>query len=417
VTYTVRNTGNVRLAAHQAVSVRDAFGGTAKVAKVRDLPELLPGDAVTMTTTATGVFPAFRDTTTVTVDPQPVRGDVQFRILPRVTRTVAFSAVPWALLAVLLVLAGAATVWLVRRRRRRNPPTGAATKSTRTIGKKPGAKQAVGLAAVALLTAGAVVAGTPADAQAADGGKLAVAPAKGTDTQPITLTADAPCPAKTTYVIARVTGAGFRRDGKIVVGNAPLTTYPQVPGAGLAIPLTFTMRDYATTAGFTTLRGTYTFTVSCLRAPFDLRSLRDFTGSLRFASNNAYKDGTKVALSKAAVPQSPASEAPAAGGTAAGGTAPGGTAPGGTAPSSPAAPGTGQPGQTAPSAAPGGSGSPGAASLNGVQTSADQGSHTALTAWSVGGFAVFLLALLTGFALWVRSRRARTEQPNTDTGE
>ncbi|MEU6653082.1 DUF916 domain-containing protein [Streptomyces sp. NPDC046900] len=402
VTYTVRNTGNVRLAAHQAVSVRDAFGGTAKVAKLRDLPELLPGDAVTMTTTATGVFPAFRDTATVMVDPQPVRGDVKFRILPRVTRTVAFSAVPWALLAVLLVLAGAATVWLVRRRRRRNPPTGTATKSTRTIGKKSGAKQAVGLAAVALLTAGAVVAGTPGDARAADAGKLAVAPAKGTDTQPITLTADAPCPAKTTNVIARVTGAGFPRGGKIVVGNAPLTTYPEVPAGGLAIPLTFTMRDYATMVGFTTLRGTYTFTVSCLKGPFDLRSTRDFTGSLQFATNTSYKDGTKVTLPKAAVPQSPASEAPA---------------PGGTAPSSQAAPGAGQPGQTAPSAVPGGPGSPGAASLNGVQSSADQGSRTALTAWSVGGFTVFLLALLTGFALWVRGRRARTEQPNTDTGE
>ncbi|MGW2931917.1 WxL protein peptidoglycan domain-containing protein [Streptomyces sp. NPDC001156] len=403
VTYTVRNTGNVRLAAHQAVSVRDAFGGTAKVAKLRDLPELLPGDAVTMTTTATGVFPAFRDTTTVTVDPQPVRGDVKFRILPRVTRTVAFSAVPWALLAVLLVLAGAATVWLVRRRRRRNPPTGAATKSTRTIGKKSGAKQAVGLAAVALLTVGAFVAGTPADAQAADGGKLAITPAKGSDTEPISLTADAPCPATTTNIIASVTGSGFPRSGQIVVGNSPLTTYTAVAGGGLAIPLTFTMRDYATTAGFTTLRGTYTFTVSCLKSPFDFHSLRDFTGSLRFTGKTSYKDGTKVVFPKAAS-QNPAT---------------GTTAPGGTAAAPQAAPGKSgqQSGQPAASALPDSSGTPVAALPNGAGASAAQESNSVFTAWSVAGFTVFLLALLAGFALWLRGRRSRTEGPTTDTGE
>ncbi|MER6359026.1 DUF916 domain-containing protein [Streptomyces sp. NPDC001634] len=401
VSYTIRNTGNVRLAAHQAVGVRDALGGTAKVAKLRDLPELLPGDAVKITTSATGVLPAFRDTTTVTVDPEPVSGDIKFRILPRVTRTVAFSAVPWGLLALLLLLAGAAAVLLVRRQRRRNAPTGAA-KSTRTVRKAPGAKQAVGLAAATLLAAGAVVAGTPADARAADAGKLAVTPAKGSDTQPITLTADAPCPVKTTNVIARVTGAGFPRGGQIVVGNAPLATYPKAAGGGFAIPLTFTMRDYATTAGFTTLRGTYTFTVSCLKGPFDLTSLHDFTGSLLFAEKSAYKDGTEVALPKAAVPQSPATGAPA---------------PGGTAPTSQAAPGLPvQPsGQPVPSDGPGGSGTPGVAPPNGVRVSAAQDSDTALTAWSVGGFTVFLLALLTGVTLWARGRRARTERPNADT--
>ncbi|MGI5137495.1 MULTISPECIES: WxL protein peptidoglycan domain-containing protein [unclassified Streptomyces] len=410
VTYTVRNTGNVRLAAHQAVSVRDAFGGTATVAKLRDLPELLPGDAVTMTTTATGVFPAFRDTTTVTVDPQPVRGDVKFKILPRVTRTVAFSAVPWALLAVLLVLAGAATVWLVRRRRRRNPPTGAA-KSTRTIGKKSGAKQAVGLAAVALLTAGAVVAGTPADAQAADGGKLAVTPAKGSDTEPISLTADAPCPAKTTNLIASVTGSGFPRGGQMVVGNSPLTAYTQVAGGGLAIPLTFTMRDYAMTAGFTTLRGTYTFTVSCLKSPFDFHSLRDFTGSLRFTGKTSYTDGTKVVFPKVVASQNPAA---------------GTTTPGGTAVTPQAAPGKtgqqpGQPGQQsgqpAASAQPDSSGTPVAALPNGVGAGAAQESNSVFTAWSVAGFTVFLLALLAAFGLWVRGRRTRTEEPTAGTGD
>lgn len=392
VTYTVRNTGNVRLAARQTVAVRDALGGTATAAGLRDLPELLPGDAVKITTSATGVLPAFRDTTTVEVDPVPVRGDIRHRILPRVTRTAAFSAVPWPLLALLLVLACAAGVLLLRRRRR-NGTSGSATspRRTRTTGTPPGAKQAIGLAAVTLLAAGAVVAGTPAAARAADAGKLAVTPAKGSDTQPITLTADAACPAKTTNVMARVDGAGFPRGGQIVVGNAPLSTYPRAAGGGLAIPLTYTMRDYASTAGFTTLHGTYTFTVSCLKGPFDLTSLRNFTGSLRFAGKHAYKDGTEVALSEAVAPQGPAA---------------------GTAPASEAAPGRpGQPSGPVPQARPDGSKAPGAVPPDGARASAAQDSGTALTAWSVGGFTVCLLALGTGAVLWVR--RARAERPDT----
>lgn len=291
VTYTVRNTGNVRLAARQAVRVRYLFGGGAKVAAPRDIPELLPGAAVNITTSATGVVPAMRDTTTVTVDPRPVRGDIQHRVLPRVTRVEDFWAVPWAMLVVLLVAAGALTLLLVRRRGRR----GAGTSAPEPRPAAARSKQAVGLAAI-LLTASAVVAGTPADAEAAESGGLAVSPARGSDAQPITLSSAAPCPAKTANVIARVTGAGFPRGGQIVVGNAPLATYPKVPGGGLSIPLTYTMRDYASTAGFTTLRGTYTFTVSCLKGAFDLTSLRDFTGSLRFTAKDAYQDGTRVAV-------------------------------------------------------------------------------------------------------------------------
>lgn len=424
VTYTVRNTGNVRLAARQAIRVRDLFGGGARVAAPRDITELLPGAAVKITASATGVLPAVRDTTTVRVDPKPVRGDIKHRVLPRVTRTENFWAVPWALLSLLLVVAGALTLLLVRRRRRGGAGPGAPDQ-------RPAAarsRQAVGLAAI-VLAAGAVVAGTPAEAEADNqappameelgvsprpqgvaggsgggapekSGGLAVSPARGSDTQPITLRAAAPCPARTSNVIARVTGAGFPRGGQIVVGNAPLATYPKAPGSGLSIPLTYTMRDYASTAGFTTLRGTYTFTVSCLKGAFDLTSLRDFTGSLRFTAKDAYQDGTRVAV-KAPVGQAPGqSEQPvppdvSGGGTGAGTGSPAGT-PGGAGAATPSAPadGSGPPGV------------PGAA----ADATADD-SNTPLVAWSVAGFAVGLLALLTGVVHWTRGRRTRTAEP------
>ncbi|MEU3980959.1 DUF916 domain-containing protein [Streptomyces sp. NPDC026672] len=396
ITYTLRNTGNVRLAAHQTVSVRDGLGGTARTARPGDLPELLPGDEIHVSTSATGVRPAFRDTTTVTVDPEPVRGDIEQRILPRVTRTEAFTAVPWALLALVLVLAAIVTFEVIRRRRRRMSRT-VSVRSSRTAS---GARQAVGLAAVLLVT-GALLAGTPTDARAATGGGLAVTPRQGTDTESITLTAEAPCPARTANVIARVEGAGFPREGQIVVGNAPLTTYRSVPGGGLTIPLIYTMKDYADIAGFTDLRGTYTFTVSCLKGAFDLRSLKDFTGSLDFERKTAYRDGTEVALPKA--PAGSSSGAPA------GGSAKGGTA--GPAPRQPEQPG----GLPVPAETPGGSAPaagatpPDAARADAAEASAD----SAPIAWAVGGFGVCLLALAAGVALWARGRRARAERPHT----
>ncbi|MFD7441917.1 WxL protein peptidoglycan domain-containing protein [Streptomyces sp. NPDC059909] len=401
VTYTVRNTGNVRLAARQAVHVRDAFGGEAEVAKVRGIAELLPGAALRITTSADGVLPAVRDTTTVTVDPEPVRGDVRHRILPRVTRTAAFAAVPWALLIVLLVVAVALTLYLVRRRRRRGPRPGRLAEQRRT-GAGAGASQGLAASAVSLavvlLAAGAVVAGTSAEARAAESGGLAVTPARGSDTQPITLTAAGPCPAKTSNVIARVFGAGFPRGGQIVVGNAPLATYPKAPGGGLSIPLIYTMRDYASTAGFTTLRGTYTFTVSCLKGAFDLRSLRDFTGSLRFTAKDAYQDGTRVAAVE--------------------GTAPGAGAPGQSGqpvPPSVSGGGTGAGTENAAAGSAAGPAGAGPAAPSGpvaaaavADDAAPQDSGTSFVAWSAGGFAVALLALLAGVAHWVRGRRART---------
>ncbi|WP_218108475.1 hypothetical protein, partial [Actinacidiphila rubida] len=165
---------------------------------------------------------------------------------------------------------------------------------TSTLGlRRPGRARAAAPTAMALAAA-VLWAGAP-HAAAAAGGQLTVTPGHGSSTQPITLTAGAPCPGSATYVIARVTGAGFPRGGQIVVGNSPVATYPRTPGGGLSIPLTYTMRDYATTAGFTQLHGTYTFTVTCLKGAFDRNGEQDFTGSLRFASTGAYRDGTHAA--------------------------------------------------------------------------------------------------------------------------
>ncbi|MFF3950694.1 hypothetical protein ACFYYN_38700 [Streptomyces sp. NPDC001902] len=406
VSYTVRNTGNVRLAAEQTVRVRDAFGGIATVKGSRDLAEVLPGNALRISVTATGVLPTVRDTTTVSVDAVSVRGDVAIPDLPSLTRSQGFWAVPWSLFAVLAAVAAVAVAWWIRRRRRRRGPRPDAARTAGTAPKKPAPVSRASAPVAMVLAALSLWAAAPA-AHAAAPGDLTVAPRHGSAAEPITLTAAGPCPDGTRNVIARVKGAGFPRDGKIVVGNSEIGAYPSAPGGGLVIPLTYTMQDYAHDAGFSTLRGTYTFTVSCLEAPFGLKSLRDLTGSLRFTSGTTYTDGTRATPEK---PTAGTSAQP--GGTARPGRS---SAPGGLGRTAPA---DGQGGQgLVPPASPDASGAPAQGGVTGVvnAASADPAgdAHGSLIAWSLGGFAVAFLVLLAGAAQWVRGRRGRAARADT----
>lgn len=116
VTYTVHNTGNVRLAAHQKVTVSGPFGLLSKVQGLDDLPELLPGTTITRTATVSGVLPLVRLTTKVTLDP--------FSAAPvdpppdAVSRSQSIWAFPWMWFAVLGLLAVLLALVIWRRTRR-----------------------------------------------------------------------------------------------------------------------------------------------------------------------------------------------------------------------------------------------------------------------------------------------------------
>ncbi|MCF3133792.1 Ig-like domain repeat protein [Streptomyces olivochromogenes] len=125
----------------------------------------------------------------------------------------------------------------------------------------------------------------------------------------MTLTTSGACPANATNVIVSVTGTGFPAAGQNVVGNSPISSYGTDAGGGLIIPLTQTMRDYANTAGFTTLTGKYTFLVTC-RTAFNATSLGDFPASVWFTSNTTYQNTdpsakTPTTTSLAVSPASP----------------------------------------------------------------------------------------------------------------
>lgn len=119
VSYVVTNTGNVRLGGRQSVSVRGLVGSAATVS-VPDLPVLLPGGSATVTTIVPDVLPALRMTADVIIDPAGAQGDANPNA-PSVTASTTFWAVPWTLLA-LLVLIGLLTAWWLRRRRQPQTP-------------------------------------------------------------------------------------------------------------------------------------------------------------------------------------------------------------------------------------------------------------------------------------------------------
>ncbi|MEU6242688.1 DUF916 domain-containing protein [Streptomyces sp. NPDC047024] len=120
LTYTVTNTGNTRLRARQLVHSQGLFGLIKQSAPIGDLPEILPGDALTRTVTVKGVWPAVRLDAGLVLEPVASDGEgPPVRVAPA-TASESVWAWPWGqlvALTALVVLAGGYV--LLRRRRKR----------------------------------------------------------------------------------------------------------------------------------------------------------------------------------------------------------------------------------------------------------------------------------------------------------
>jgi len=116
VTYTVHNTGNVRLAGTQLVSVSGLFGKALSTGR-RPLPTVLPGDSVRLTVRPGSLYPFGPVTAHVSVGPAAPPAEAQLATpLAAVTGSASLFAVPWALLVVLVLIAGVIVgLWWLRR--------------------------------------------------------------------------------------------------------------------------------------------------------------------------------------------------------------------------------------------------------------------------------------------------------------
>ncbi|MFD7026337.1 DUF916 domain-containing protein [Promicromonospora sukumoe] len=118
VTYTVRNDGNVRLAADQEVSVAGPFGWLATQGTADGLPELLPGESWPVSVPVEGVVPLFWLGADVRLAAQlPDVAGATPGVAP-VEAHASGWAVPWLLIAVAVLLVGGVILVVHRRRTR-----------------------------------------------------------------------------------------------------------------------------------------------------------------------------------------------------------------------------------------------------------------------------------------------------------
>jgi hypothetical protein len=135
VSYTVHNTGNVRLTGTQTVTITGPFGVTLATAHPKPLLQLLPGQSFRVHAHVSGVFPAGPLTVHVQVHPVAVAGlshtGTAYRM---VSHSAGMFAIPWPQLLLLVVLAGAgvgAWWWVGRMRRNRAATLAAAVEKGR----------------------------------------------------------------------------------------------------------------------------------------------------------------------------------------------------------------------------------------------------------------------------------------------
>jgi hypothetical protein len=122
VDYTVHNSGNVTLGGTQRVQISGLLGTAGSVSTLVDVPALLPGGTVSVSTTVKHVLSVFLMAAKVTVSPLAVPGDADPPLQDGVATT-KFWAVPWIPLDVALCLALGIPV-LIRRRLRRRQASG-----------------------------------------------------------------------------------------------------------------------------------------------------------------------------------------------------------------------------------------------------------------------------------------------------
>ena len=120
VSYTVANTGNVRQAGAQTVTVTGPFGQKAVVHQPK-LPTILPGDSIRVTAQVPGLFPAGPMTAKVDVTASwPADTIALAHAAPETTGNASLFAFPWTLLGLILLLAAIGVgVWFYLRWRGR----------------------------------------------------------------------------------------------------------------------------------------------------------------------------------------------------------------------------------------------------------------------------------------------------------
>ena len=369
VSYTLTNTGNVRLGADQLVELSRPLGLTGLSAEPTSIPEILPGGSLVVRATFPSAAGAGPMDASVTVTPMAVTQD-SVGGLVATTSSVTISAWPGLLLGeilavLLLLLIGGFLSARFRRTRRRRRDLEPPRESARVP-----ALLRTGLAVGAGLFV-AVGLGPVAAAEADDPQvwKATVEPKEGIANSPLTIRTSGGCPPPATNVIGNVFGQGFPEEGGVAIGN----TEAGVRGDGpFEEPIGESLINLLASQGHGgQLSGVYRLVLSCIEAgsPIDA-SFGDYVVRVKFDTPDHWRALPPVSQEPGPNALVPVTGQPSEGGGLSPTAAPGGT--GGTgSPTGGADPGsTGASGPPAPESERAQDPAARAAELNGASDSA-----------------------------------------------
>lgn len=299
VSYTVKNTGNVRLNADPTITLDRSLGLGAVTVKGQQVQDLLPGGEIAVEQVVPDVVSIAPLTAKVSLQPSGV--DRELPETPKPTTAEVDVAAWWWLLAAaiagLILLITAYVAWRHGRKRRRaagggsggrrvirrggNPPAPAAPQVEPAAETVPVATRAsvrgtvVGGLALFALALGVA----PAQAEDAETWRADTSTRKGTADIPFEIKTSGGCPAPATNMIAWVTGQGLPKEGAIAISNTTAPAMDQ-PFVGYVID---SMSNLMVAQGSSApLAGTYTFRLQCITAEHYDHSYGDYVVKIEF---------------------------------------------------------------------------------------------------------------------------------------
>lgn len=388
VSYTVRNTGNVRMDASGDLRLTRVLGLPAVDARVPAVEDLLPGGVARYSTVVKNVFGTGPMKAEISLRGVPVDPALKDKAID-VTKTNRFPAWPWLLIAVatgVIALLGTGG-WYERRRRKQRAlvqaQEAAADEQTRATAKH----RMLVRAAIAVLAVGGLLGpglASPASAAEGDQWKATITKKEGISLEPFDIETSGGCPLPATAMVGFGYGRGFPKEGAVVVSNTEGNVTNE---SGFTAALVDSMKNImALQPDPRGLAGTYKFVIRCIKPEFPDRSYGEYIAGIRFDKADHWvalppltsKKGPVVDIASTGPDGEPKS-APGAGASGASGTP---------------APGAGQGAPTT-----GGTAADRAADLLATDSASDEGSGPSWPLMGVG------IAVLIGSLLLVFGRR------------